>query len=263
MASKKFKGKTCAYCSREGASEVREHVIAREFVLERYRDNLPVVPACSACNTKKSALETYAMAVLPFGSSLPDGEEYIDRNMERRLAKHPKLRHELGTGASREWVQQNGLSVPVMTMPLQSERIDALIAMIVRGLFNFEFGFPLGRHWNARPTNFLPSAEVALMPKFIDAMGPGPEKRERVVGRDAVRYTVWRSRWLKYSSFWQLTLFGGLKVGGDEDFPGMVFDHWSVGTFRDKDAPMPLDDDERPDVAGARPWMAGEGGRSA
>jgi hypothetical protein len=29
-----------------------------------------------------------------------------------------------------------------MTMPLQSKRIDALIAMIVRGLFNFEFGFP-------------------------------------------------------------------------------------------------------------------------
>jgi hypothetical protein len=73
MGSKKFKGKTCAYCRREGASAVREHVIAREFLLERYRDNPPVVPACEACNTEKSALETYALAVLPFGSMLPHG----------------------------------------------------------------------------------------------------------------------------------------------------------------------------------------------
>jgi hypothetical protein len=55
-----------------------QHVIAREFVLERFRDNLPAVPACSCCDTKKSALETYAMAVLPFGSVLPHSEEYIN-----------------------------------------------------------------------------------------------------------------------------------------------------------------------------------------
>ena len=101
MASKKFKGKTCAYCSRERASEAKEHVIAREFVLTRYRDNLPAVPTCRPCNTKKSALETYALAVLPFGSMLAHGEEYILANMERRLAKHPKLKRELGRGASR------------------------------------------------------------------------------------------------------------------------------------------------------------------
>ena len=135
--------------------------------------------------------------------------------------------------------------------------------MIVKGLFNFEFGFPLGRHWNARVTNFPPSAEVALMPKFLDALGPGPERIERVVGDGTVQYTAWRSRWLKYCSIWHLTLFGGLKVGGDEDFPGLAFDRWSVGTFRDEDAPMPLDEDERQDVDGARAWRAVEGGRSS
>lgn len=58
MGSKKFKGKTCAYCCRERASEAKEHVIAREFLLTRYRDNLPAVPTCKRCNAKKSALET-------------------------------------------------------------------------------------------------------------------------------------------------------------------------------------------------------------
>ena len=43
------------------------------------------MPACEACNTEKSALETYALAVRPFGSVLPHSEEYLRKNMERRL----------------------------------------------------------------------------------------------------------------------------------------------------------------------------------
>jgi hypothetical protein len=111
-----------------------------------------------------------------------------------------------------------------------------------------EFGFPLHRHWDVRATNFLPDAEVALMQKMISALGPGPHKTESIVGDGTVRYTAWRSRWMKYCSIWQLSLFGGLQVGGDEEFPTLAFDHWSAGTFRNEDAPLPLDDDEKPDV---------------
>jgi hypothetical protein len=259
VASKKFKGKTCAYCCRERASEAKEHVIAREFVLTRYRDNLPAVPTCRPCNAKKSALETYALAVLPFGSLLPHSQEYLLGNMERRLAKHPKLKRELGIGASREWIRQNGLMVPVLTMPLEHERIDALIAMIVRGLFNYEYGFPLRAHWVVRVTNFLPTAEAALMPKFIDAMGPAPEKVERVVGDGTVTYAAWHSRWCRYWSVWRLTMFGGLQVGGDEDAPGMAFDHWSAITVRNESASTPPDEDELPDVEGLEAWIAADG----
>jgi hypothetical protein len=236
-------------------SSVKEHVIAREFFLERYRDGLPTVPACGSCNTEKSALETYAMAVLPFGSVLPHGEEYIRRNLERRLARHPKLRRELETGHSREWIHQNGLMINVMTMPLDHDRINALIATIVRGLFNWEFGFPLHRHWQARVTNFLPAEEARCMPEMINALGPAPHKFERIIGDGTVQYTAWRSRWMKYCSIWRLSLFGGLKVGGDEDFPMLAFDHWSAATFRDEHAPMPLDDDEKPNVEGAAAWI--------
>jgi hypothetical protein len=248
MASKKYKGKTCAYCCREGASAVKEHVIAREFLLERYRDQLPIVPACNPCNTKKSALETYALTVLPFGSTLPHGSEYIRNNMERRLAKHPTLRRELGSGSSREWISQNGVMVSVMTMPLDHERINRLVALIVRGLFNYEFGFALHRHWDVRVTNFLPAAEVELMPTMIRALGPKPHRRERIVGDGTVKYTAWRSRWLKYCSIWRPSLFGGLQVGGDEEFPTLAFDYWSAATFRNENAPVPLDDDEKPDL---------------
>ncbi len=261
MASKKFKGKTCAYCSRERASEAKEHVIAREFVLRRDRDNLPVVPACKACNAKKSALEIYALAVLPFGSMLPQGEEYILANMERRLAKHPKLKRKLDEGASRERMRQNGLMVPVRTMPLDHERVNALIGMTVRGLFNYEFGFPLHAHWDVRVTNFLPMAEASLMPMLMGALGPAPETVERAVGGGALQFVAWHSRSYKYCSVWQLTMFGRLKVGGDEDVPGIAFDHWSAITVRDEDAPTRPNKDEMPEVGGMRPGMAAEGRR--
>jgi hypothetical protein len=237
MASKKFKGKTCAYCCREGASAVKEHVVAREFFLERYRHHLPAVPACEACNTEKSALETYALAVLPFGSMLAHSDEYARKNMERRLDKHPKLRLELGIGSSREWIRQNGAMVSVMTMPLDHIRINALIAMIVRGLFDYEFGFPLHRHWEARVTNFLPAEEVWLFRNMISALGPSPLQLERTVGDGTVKYTAWRSRYLKHCSIWRVALFGGLKVGGDEEFPELPFDYWSAATFRAESAP--------------------------
>jgi hypothetical protein len=197
MSSKRFKGKTCAYCCRKGASAVKEHVIGRKFFLERCRGHLPAVPACEVCNTKKSALETYALAVLPFGSMLPHGVEYAETNMERRLDKHPKLRRELGAGNSREWIRQNGVMVPVMTVSLDSDRINALVAMIVRGLFNYEFGFPLHRHWEARVTNFDPAVEAFLLPNMIIALGPNPSELERTVGDGTVKYTTWRSRYLR------------------------------------------------------------------
>jgi hypothetical protein len=248
MASKKFKGKTCAYCCREGASAVKEHVVAREFFLERYRDRLPTVPACEACNTTKSALETYALAVLPFGSMLPHSPEYTEKNMERRLDRHPRLRLELGDGSSQEWIRENGGMAPVMTIPLDHERINTLIAMIVRGLFNHEFGFSLHHNWEARVTNFLPASEALLLPRMIAGLGPMPLRRDREVGDGTVSYTVWRSRYLKHCSIWQIALFGGLKVGGDEEFPELAFDHWSAATFRSEEAPLQLDDDEKPDV---------------
>jgi hypothetical protein len=77
-----------------------------------------------------------------------------------------------------------------MTMPLDHERINELVAMIVRGLFNYEYGFPLRASWEVRVTNFLPMAEAELMPMLMDALGPAPEKAERAVGDGTVQYII-------------------------------------------------------------------------
>jgi HNH endonuclease len=76
MVRKKYVGKTCVYCGRAGASDTRDHVVAKEFFLKEDRGNLPQVPACLECNGKKAKLEHYLLSVLPLGSRRPDARLY-------------------------------------------------------------------------------------------------------------------------------------------------------------------------------------------
>ena len=54
--SKRFRGKLCIYCLRDPSTSTGDHVFAREFFPESERADLPKVPACEACNNKKSKL---------------------------------------------------------------------------------------------------------------------------------------------------------------------------------------------------------------
>lgn len=93
--SKRFKGKTCVYCTGEGISQTADHVIAREFLPVAHRGDLPKVPACEPCNHAKSRLEHYLLAVLPFGSRHPTASSMLDSEVPRRLARNPSLHRNL------------------------------------------------------------------------------------------------------------------------------------------------------------------------
>jgi hypothetical protein len=86
MTSKKFKGKTCAYCGKGGASETGDHVFARQFILEQHRGNLPQVPACRICNSAKSRLESYLLQIMPLGANHADARETFRALMPKRAA---------------------------------------------------------------------------------------------------------------------------------------------------------------------------------
>lgn len=123
MSSKRFKGKTCAYCAVAGISDTGDHVLSREFVAVEHRGEIPKVPACGPCNTKKSALETYCTAVLPFGGRHAFASENLTANVPKRLARHPKLHRSLSVGQSRVWSRESsGLLVNTMTVPVDGER---------------------------------------------------------------------------------------------------------------------------------------------
>ena len=92
MASKKYIGKQCAYCGRDGISKTADHVFAQQFFVEKDRQGLPKVPSCNDCNGSKSTLENYALTVLPLGSRHCDARAYSEANIERRLRRNNAIR---------------------------------------------------------------------------------------------------------------------------------------------------------------------------
>lgn len=72
--------KACVYCG-AGDAETRDHVPSRAFLTRPYPENLPVVPACRACNSGISADEEYVACLIecvlagttdPAGITRPD-----------------------------------------------------------------------------------------------------------------------------------------------------------------------------------------------
>ena len=142
---KQFKGKTCAYCAVPGASNTGDHVLARQFVAVEYRDAIPKVPACAACNGKKAALEAYATSVLPFGGRHGNAMANLTANVPKRLEKNQKLHRALSIGQTRVWSREpSGLLANTMALPLDGERLEELIGLIVRGLIFHHWGVALG-----------------------------------------------------------------------------------------------------------------------
>jgi hypothetical protein len=78
----------------------------------------------------------------------------------------PERRLSPEAGSAQEWIPQNEVMVPAFTMPLDRGRINALVATIISGLFNYEFGFTLHRHWQGRITRFAARAKT-------QSVGPG------------------------------------------------------------------------------------------
>jgi hypothetical protein len=216
VASKKYIGKACAYCGGKGISRTGDHVLAREFFLVSDRDNLPIVPACRRCNTEKSALENYALTVLPIGSRHCDVKAYSEKNIGRRLNKNAKLREQLTLEHSGLWEeQQSGLVLPVMSVSIDPDKIGALFGMIVKGLFYFHWKDSLNEKWMPDVTIIRPHAEHLSFSAILNKMGSNIETVDGDLGRGTFLY--WGARGTpKWFSLWQFTLFGGLQFANSE-----------------------------------------------
>ncbi len=233
MTSKKYIGKACAYCGREGVSKTADHVLARQFFLAKDRKNLPKVPACAECNGLKSKLENYVLTVLPLGSRHRDAKAYSEENIERRLKRNAAVRSGLSLQHSGLWERQaNGLIVPIMSVDVDQDRIRSLFAFIVKGLFMFHWGVPLNEKWMPDVTIIIPRAEGLVFSEIIGKMGPNLEIVRGDLGQGTFVYTGTRSLTLKWFSLWQFTVFGGLQFG-NPDMPNQAFTKLSAVTRPD------------------------------
>lgn len=235
MASKKYIGKTCAYCTRKGASETPDHVVAREFFLVKDRANLPIVPACSKCNGEKSALEHYALSILPLGSRHADVKSYSEQNIERRLRKNAPLRSQLRLEHSGHWEEHKGLFLPVMSLAIDQEKICALFSLIVRGLFMFHWREALDLRW--QPNVAIITNEDAVFPKIFALLGPQFKSVSRNLGRGTFVYEGHRSIAYKWNSVWQFAWYGGLQFSSDNDVTSRSFTRISALTVREDATP--------------------------
>lgn len=156
LMSKKFKEKTCVYCA-ENISEGADHVFAREFFLEKHRENLPKVPSCNPCNNSKSRLETYLLGILPFGAQHKDATTHLKEKVPRRLKKNQKLRRSILKGQQTKWVRNDkGLIVQAKSLPFEPDKLVALAKFFVKGL--------MWHHWGALISPH-PDMEVMILTK--------------------------------------------------------------------------------------------------
>jgi hypothetical protein len=216
--SKLFKEKTCAYCAVPAASDTADHVLARQFVPVEYRSEIPKVPACTACNGKKAALEAYLSAVLPFGGRHAAAIDNLIANVPKRLEKNRKLHRALYTGQSRAWSREpSGLLLNAMTLPLDGERLEELIGLMARGLMFHHWGVALGPDIFVQTLSLTKHGEA-----FFDRFSKMNAKQRvaKDIGAGALVYEGAQGVDNDAVSFWRLSLYGGFTTASasGEDF---------------------------------------------
>ena len=140
--------KTCAYCATINGDEV-DHLLARQlFPPEaRFRDGLPQVPACGACNRLKQRAEDTVGVLLQFGHPSEASQRVLESRVPRTLKKNHRLGRALRAGVERVTVRRDsGLVVDGLGIRLGSSELAHIhdwFCLVTRGLYRFEAGIPL------------------------------------------------------------------------------------------------------------------------
>ena len=216
--SKQYKGKTCVYCAKPGASSTGDHVVARSFFTIDERDNLPQVPTCASCNSAKSALETYLAALLPQGARHQDDVSGYWAASRQRIDKNQKLFRELraGVAASR---RHDGIDKPVTEtmLPIDSSKLLELSKYIAKGLLfhHWQVVVPRDQIIHAQFMNDASESVFSDMVSSLRQMAENASSDEVLrttglvqLGRQTVTYEGLFSPLDQPFSLWRLNFYG-------------------------------------------------------
>lgn len=213
--SKKYKGKTCVYCG-TATSTTADHVIAREFFLEKHRSDLPKAPACDACNAEKSRLEHYLTAILPFGGRHFDAITNLETMIPKRLQKNARLHAELNGGLAD--VQDSGsLHGFATTLPIDYVRLEQLFALIAKGLGWFHWQIILKQGYSAVAAFFLDSGAQFFGRLFSESKTLNHIRGD--LGHGTFSYEGIQFVHDPNETLWSLSMYGAC-FGGDPGSPG-------------------------------------------
>jgi hypothetical protein len=206
--SKKYKGKTCVYCTEEKFSETGDHIFAREFFVKSMRNDLPKVPACLSCNNEKSALEHYLTSIFPFGGKHVHAKETLQM-VPPRLKKNKKLHAEILANQTNV-LSQDGRLIHVLTeVPLDPEKMYALLRFIIRGLSAHYFETILPKEQTIGL--LTPDIRVAEAMSGIVNMAEAKHVRKRL-GNGTIDLEGSQSNLEPYTTVWRICIYGGLTL---------------------------------------------------
>jgi hypothetical protein len=216
MASKKFKNKPCVYCGELNASETADHIFAKRFFLPHQSNNLPKAPACQICNNKKSNLEKYLTAILPFGAMHTDAAINLGTMVQKRLDKNVPLQRQLSEGLKKEWCIKKGILFPQMTLPIDNHKLNELFRYITKGLIWY--------HWEVILTleHFVDAGTLTISEEniFCNMFNMNTKKRVSIDLADGTfKYEGVQGIDCPQISLWKFTIYGGLKLCGDPQNP--------------------------------------------
>lgn len=210
--SKKYRGKTCVYCGADGKSDTRDHVLARQFVLERHRRNLPAVPACRPCNVRKSALESELTSLLPFAGRHSDALEHLNTLVAGRFERNERLRTRIrDTLTGRTITDLTGRPM-FSTMFVDRDILDRWIGMLALGFIAHHFGEVVVNDVDLDVMLLPPQTEKPFADLFAANARRLPITR---IGGEALTYQGAMAFEDPRVSIWRFELFNGLLIGGE------------------------------------------------
>jgi hypothetical protein len=200
------------YCATERSVD-GDHIFARQFFLERHRQNLPKVPACKKCNNEKSKLEHYLSALLPFGGRQESATENLSSNVPKRLENNLRLARTLESERTKVWSYQEGIYVQTMALPIVPGTLEALFTFIVKGLLWFHWKTILSADDFVQVVVLTKQGEKLFDEKFMRL-----RYRNRVVddfGQGTFSYVGSQGVDKPQISVWLMSAFGGIIFTGD------------------------------------------------
>jgi hypothetical protein len=224
-ASKRYKGKDCAYCGEPGSTSTNDHVVPKSFFLDAERIaglHIPQVAACARCNNEKSALEGYVSSALLIGSRHPEANRYRREKVGPRLDRNQKLRRELNIDAPPIWTEINGVLQPMHVIKIDPEKVDRLLQLIVRGLYRHHYGKPLPHEMIPDVSMIRPEAEAFMWASVSHFFPPEVPRINCNLGRGTFIYSCVQSPAHEGFTAWMIGLHGGIPLHGQDGSA----DHW-------------------------------------
>lgn len=191
-------------------------MLAKKFVLDRQRANLPTAPACEACNNAKSRLETELTAILPLGGRHDYATEILQTMMPGRLAAHQRARAEIDRALTPRWFPaSSSLFAPQeAAIHVDADALLRWISMVALGLVWFHWKRVVFHKVTVEPHLFAPEAERHIAPAFSLKAS---HRVFRDIGNGAFVYEgLMNDAEEPTCSLWRFSLYGGVELAGED-----------------------------------------------